>query len=93
MSERSNSRCRPEDLINGGIYQQLAVTWFPPPHRAISVALMAKNLGAQEVIHTAQRRLDSTKRKTIATLMVGVQRKPMTVWCPAAQPPRGGSTC
>ena len=33
-------------LTDAGIYQQLATTWFAPPHREISVAVTAKSLGA-----------------------------------------------
>mmetsp|Transcript_36935 Transcript_36935/g.97810 ORF Transcript_36935/g.97810 Transcript_36935/m.97810 type:complete len:291 (-) Transcript_36935:552-1424(-) len=39
----------PQSLIDGGIYEQLAVTWFEPPHRDISIALTAKKLGAEQV--------------------------------------------
>jgi hypothetical protein len=39
----------PQSLIEDGIYQQLAVTWFEPPHRDISIALTAKKLGAEQV--------------------------------------------
>ena len=38
----------PQFLIDDGIYQQLALTWFEPPHREISVALTAKKLGAEQ---------------------------------------------
>ena len=31
------------------MYQRLAITWFPPPHREISIALSAKDLGAAVV--------------------------------------------
>ena len=41
-------------MVATGIYQQLAPTWFPPPHREISIALTAiqlirlENQAAQE---------------------------------------------
>ena len=37
---------RPQELLDDDIYQQLAATWFAPPHRDISIALTAKSLGA-----------------------------------------------
>ena len=38
---------RPADLIEAGIYQQLATTWYAPPHRQISLKLTAKSIGAE----------------------------------------------
>mmetsp|Transcript_58723 Transcript_58723/g.154388 ORF Transcript_58723/g.154388 Transcript_58723/m.154388 type:complete len:422 (+) Transcript_58723:1884-3149(+) len=49
----------PQSLIDGGIYEQLAVTWFEPPHRDISIALTAKKLGAEQVKGTTIARLSA----------------------------------
>jgi len=36
----------PDYLINAGIYQKLAISLLPMPYRNISLALVAKALGA-----------------------------------------------
>ena len=37
---------RPQDLVAGGLYSAPAVELYPPPHRDVSLALVAKTLGA-----------------------------------------------
>ena len=59
---------------------QLAVTWFPPPHREISVALTAKGLGAKEVSHlrtaTSRLRRPSSLQRTLeAVVGIDVARR------------------
>ena len=39
-------RTTPEDLIRDGVYHQIAVALHLPPHRAVSLALAAKAIGA-----------------------------------------------
>ena len=36
----------PEELINGGIYNDIAIALHTPPHRAVSLALLAQAVGA-----------------------------------------------
>ena len=36
----------PEDLVRGGLYEKIAVAFHPGDHRKVSVALLAKELGA-----------------------------------------------
>jgi hypothetical protein len=47
----------PEDLVNEGLYKKIAVPFHPLPHHAISMVLLAVELGA-------------TKRKSLAAKSV-----------------------
>jgi hypothetical protein len=70
----------PQFLIDDGIYQQLAFTWFEPPHREISVALTAKKLGAEQVKKTLIPRVSAemmrrtTTRAEMRPTLSGVER-------------------
>ena len=70
----------PQSLIDDGIYQQLAFTWFEPPHREISVALTAKKLGAEQVKKTLIPRVSAemmrrtTTRAEMRPTLSGVER-------------------
>ena len=63
----SGSR-RPQILLDMGIYENLAITWFRPPHREISVALTAQSLGALVIdhitVHQVKSALRSSRRST-----------------------------
>ena len=39
----------PQSLINEGIYKEIAIALHTPPHRAVSLALVAQALGATKV--------------------------------------------
>ena len=65
VSLRSCSYRRPQALIDDGIYKQLAVTWFPPPHREISISVTATILGAKET-STSQRTSGNPRKKFAA---------------------------
>jgi len=43
----------PDDLIRDGLYKKIAVAFHPEPHREISIALLAKELGYKRVIPKA----------------------------------------
>ena len=66
MSLRSRSYRRPQALIDDGIYKQLAVTWFPPPHREISISVTATILGAKEM--STSKRTSGNPRKKFAAV-------------------------
>jgi len=55
----------PDYLINAGIYQKLAISLLPMPYRNISLALVAKALGAIE------------RRSKLAPLRVSFQNRNM----------------
>ena len=61
---------RPKALIDGGIYMQLATTWFPPPHREISLALTAKSLGAKPVSKSPHIKLTFRRLHSLVRLEV-----------------------
>ena len=47
----------PQELIDEGIYKELAIALHTPPHRAVSLALVAQALGAtKEAARQAARR-------------------------------------
>ena len=54
---------RPAALVVAGIYEQLANTWFPPPHRVISITQTAKTLGAVKRVQLKQTATATTARR------------------------------
>merc|ERR1719469_1691127 len=49
----------PQELIEGGIYSDIAIALHTPPHRAVSLALVAQALGATEKQGRLSRSLSS----------------------------------
>ena len=57
---------RPQDLVAGGLYSAPAVELYPHPHRDVSLALVAKTLGA--VRRTLAARLSLDRLSALSTV-------------------------
>ena len=51
----------PQGLIDEGIYKEIAIALHTPPHRSVSLALVAQALGATKAARLAARRGSSSR--------------------------------
>lgn len=64
-------RTTPTDLVSDGLYGMIATAFHKEPHRQVSMASMAKVLGAKELKGSTKKRLRSRRNSSSLKLIMG----------------------